>query len=110
MLHSRLTLHHTLTPTHPEWARIWESLFELTRVHRFHFRPDFCTSPGLSIGQNPLVEYLATFANRQPTGTSCRQARSCRVTVSETRLPKRPDSATHPDHFRESLAVSPKVS
>lgn len=31
-----MTLHQTLTPTHPEWARMWESLFELTGSYADH--------------------------------------------------------------------------
>ena len=31
-----MTHHHTLTPTHPEWARMWESLFELTGSYTDH--------------------------------------------------------------------------
>ena len=36
MLHSKLIHHHTLTPPHPEWARTWKSLFELTGSYTDH--------------------------------------------------------------------------
>ena len=36
MLHSKRIHHQTLTPTHPEWARMWESLFELTGNYTDH--------------------------------------------------------------------------
>ena len=36
MSHSKPTHHQTLTPTQPEWARMWESLFELTGSYTDH--------------------------------------------------------------------------
>jgi len=31
-----MTHHQMLTPTHPEWARMWESLFDLTGSYTDH--------------------------------------------------------------------------
>ena len=31
-----MTHHQTLTPTHPEWAKMWESLFDLTGSYTDH--------------------------------------------------------------------------
>jgi hypothetical protein len=36
MLHSKRAHHQTLTPTRPEWARMWESLFDLTGSYTDH--------------------------------------------------------------------------
>jgi hypothetical protein len=36
MSHSKPTHHQALTPTQPEWARMWESLFELTGSYTDH--------------------------------------------------------------------------